>query len=267
MCNAWNHSPLCNCGWGGVDYGTQGYGNLLSLSLENVINCSRNSNILKDEEAKTFPVSCPWCGTIVFYHTNGFGDSVYFDSLGYPWQIHECFKRYWENKKALLKTNLNSPEINHDSGFFGMTVNQQKRLILVGAARKIPNVIVGEFLIYRMTEESLAKQMTISMQHLRNIYGHLYITETAGIKILSDEELEPIVKSKVKPNTIINQQRVVSLVRSEVKPNTITNQQQVVPIKSNQKNKRIPCPYCKRNIRSDRLKKHIKNKCVVKNSR
>jgi uncharacterized Zn-finger protein len=255
MCNAWNHPPGCDCGWGGVNYGTHGYGNLLSPSLGDVINRSRNSNILKDEEAETFPVSCPWCGASVFYHTNGFGDSVYFDSLGYPWQVHECFKRYWENKKALLKTNLNSPEINHDSGFFGMTANQQKRLILVGAARKIPNVIVGEFLIYKITEESLAKQMKIPMQQLRNIYGHLYIQETAGIKIFSDKELEAIIKSKVQFNTINNQQRVFSN-------------------KSNQPNNHVPsqydrisCPYCKHNVRSDRLEEHIKNKCVVKNSR
>ncbi|QLE51703.1 hypothetical protein FD724_29060 [Nostoc sp. C057] len=254
MCNGWNHAPGCDCGWGGA-YGTHGDGNLLSPSLGNVINRSRNSNILKDEEAKTFPVSCPWCKASVFYHTNGFGDSVYFDSLGYPWQVHECFKRYWENKKASLKTNSNSSEINQLSAFFGMTANQQKRLILVGAARQIPNVIVGEFLIYKIKEESLAKQMKIPIQHLRNLYGHLYIQETTGIKIFSDEELEDIIKSKVKTNTI-------------------NNQQQAFFHKSNQPNNLIPspydrvsCRYCKHNVRSDRLEEHIKNKCVVKNSR
>ncbi len=30
---------------------------------------------------------------------------------------------------------------------------------------------------------------------------------------------------------------------------------------------RVTCRYCKHNVRSDRLEEHIKNKCVVKNSR
>ncbi|HWA93177.1 MAG TPA: hypothetical protein VG844_01150 [Terracidiphilus sp.] len=31
------------------------------------------------------------CGELTFAHTNGFGDFVLFDSLGYPWPIHSCY--------------------------------------------------------------------------------------------------------------------------------------------------------------------------------
>jgi len=31
------------------------------------------------------------CGEQVFAHTNGFGDFVLFDSLGWPWPIHDCY--------------------------------------------------------------------------------------------------------------------------------------------------------------------------------
>jgi hypothetical protein len=32
------------------------------------------------------------CGDQVFAHTNGDGDFVLFDSLGWPWPIHECYQ-------------------------------------------------------------------------------------------------------------------------------------------------------------------------------
>ncbi|HWY57926.1 MAG TPA: hypothetical protein VNZ03_25915 [Terriglobales bacterium] len=31
------------------------------------------------------------CGEQVFAHTNGFGDFVLFDNLGWPWPIHDCY--------------------------------------------------------------------------------------------------------------------------------------------------------------------------------
>lgn len=99
MCNAWNHSRGCNCGWGGVNYGTQGYRDLHSSNLEDITNNSATPKNAEVQEAKTSPTSCPWCGASVYYHTNGYSDSVYFDSLGYPWSIHECFKNYLETKK------------------------------------------------------------------------------------------------------------------------------------------------------------------------
>jgi hypothetical protein len=33
---------------------------------------------------------CPICGAEIFFHTNGNGDVVFFDELGWPWPKHPC---------------------------------------------------------------------------------------------------------------------------------------------------------------------------------
>lgn len=38
----------------------------------------------------THPTRCPVCGAEIFFHTNGNGDVVFFDELGWPWPKHEC---------------------------------------------------------------------------------------------------------------------------------------------------------------------------------
>lgn len=38
----------------------------------------------------TYPTICPVCGAEVFFHTNGNGDVVFFDDLGWPWPKHPC---------------------------------------------------------------------------------------------------------------------------------------------------------------------------------
>lgn len=45
----------------------------------------------KPAEAFTHPTTCPYCEAQIFYHTNGYGDSVFFDDLGKPWDKHPCF--------------------------------------------------------------------------------------------------------------------------------------------------------------------------------
>lgn len=50
----------------------------------------------------TFSTTCWWCGADVFFHTNGYGDAVLFDSLGWPWEIHAC----WEDHQAQQKGSL-----------------------------------------------------------------------------------------------------------------------------------------------------------------
>jgi hypothetical protein len=124
MCNAWNHSPGCRCGWGGE--GSSGNGGW-NTSTSGWINSSGSSgsfsnNILqviknrfspygsdtshfdrviqeRENKPKTYKTHCWYCGDEVFYHTNGYGDCVLFDSLGHPWEIHQCWADYCESKK------------------------------------------------------------------------------------------------------------------------------------------------------------------------
>lgn len=213
--------------------------------------------------------SCPWCGDSVYYHTNGYGDSVYFDDLGYPWQVHECFKKYWESKKALNNQWSNWGSHRSDyTDFFEMSADQQKRQILVGAAHQIPNVIFGQFLIYRATENALAHQMKISVDQLREIYGDLYVEETGGIKIFSQEELElklrrqAMCQNSLISKTPLNKPSLKLKPQSKLKPNSIAKRKQVSSTRSNTNSHQIiSCPHCRQGVRSDRLQKHISQRC------
>jgi hypothetical protein len=91
----------------------------------------------------------------VYYHTNGNGDSVLFDSLGCPWQVHDC----WENQRE-EKKNVKLFELN---------VEKFKCLVLAGAIRqlqtqrKIP------------TEKNVAVEMGISVEELSRHYKDFYV--------------------------------------------------------------------------------------------
>ena len=91
MCNAWNHSSYCTCGWGGAGH--------LGRPARNVhanhamwpsgippINGSISSITVPNAQ-------CPVCGELVFYYCNEYGSSVFFDELGPPWPKHPCTNR------------------------------------------------------------------------------------------------------------------------------------------------------------------------------
>jgi hypothetical protein len=76
MCNAWNHSPDCDCGFGG-DTGGGGWPTVPSTWAYR-------------HEDFTRPTTCPECGAPVFFVRHN-GGSVWFDELGPPWDKHGCF--------------------------------------------------------------------------------------------------------------------------------------------------------------------------------
>lgn len=158
MCNAWNHSPSCNCDWGGGSYGSTGR---VSTSLSNSL-----ANEIKD--AETYPTTCWWCGETVFYHTNGFGDSVLFDSLGSPWRVHSCWKNYWDKERLQRQDKKHSNTVENSVILRTLDGKQKKRLILAGAIKsvnKTQNCV---------TEEQVASRLGISLEKLRAGYSHLY---------------------------------------------------------------------------------------------
>lgn len=75
-CNAHNHRPDCNCGWGGVFYETNGQLSLPDWS--------------KADSHTTPNAKCPVCSAPVFYYKSPEGGSVFFDDLGPPWPKHPC---------------------------------------------------------------------------------------------------------------------------------------------------------------------------------
>lgn len=156
MCNAWNHSPGCNCGWGGGFYGG---GNSINTSLNNSL-----ANEIKD--AETYPTTCWWCRETVFYHSNGFGDSVLFDSLGSPWQVHSCWKEYWNQERIKRQSEKNSVE---DSVILSTSdIEQKNSLIFTGAMNTLNKINI------LVTERQVASYLGISLDILKESFFHLY---------------------------------------------------------------------------------------------
>ena len=228
MCNAANHSPACNCGFGGVYYGGGG-GFLGQTSLSHVISLSppspsvsaigKQPAVIRD--AETYPTTCWWCGAEVYYHTNGYGDSVLFDALGYPWQIHPCWTDYWKGQKALrkgldsIKTSteiiIRRIEQYEKSGYSSSYqimrtqashkhLNDQRMAILAGAIKQI-RFIPDEF--------SVANRMDITLAELRKDYSDLYTIDPSnnGIKLKDIAQFtkakEPQKTSKTLPLQVL----------------------------------------------------------------
>jgi hypothetical protein len=57
-------------------------------------------------EPLTHPTLCAICGEEIFFHTNGNGDVVFFDELGWPWPKHRCLSN---DDKIKLASRSNHP--------------------------------------------------------------------------------------------------------------------------------------------------------------
>jgi len=83
MCNAWNHAPSCQCGWGG-----EGYAGRRGVGLQT--NPALYSDFCR-------PTHCSMCGKPIYFIRHN-GGSIWVDELGVPWPKHSCYKQE-ENKK------------------------------------------------------------------------------------------------------------------------------------------------------------------------
>jgi len=154
----YNHSFSCVCGFcSGVSVsgggGQRGYLNL-SNSLAS-ISTPKVSPTPQTDEAQTYKTNCWWCGVDVCYHTNGYGDSILFDSLGSPWEVHPCWEEHREKHKNV--------EI------FDLKVEQFNCLVLSGAIRRLQ--AEGDI----PTENNVAIEMGISVEDLQRCYKSLYV--------------------------------------------------------------------------------------------
>lgn len=208
MCNAWNHAPGCDCGWVGAYHG--GGGRLAGqISFFDAVLLPSKAAIgeqpISIREAETYTTTCWWCGAEVYYHTNGYGDSVLFDSLGWPWQIHSCWIDYRKGQKALRKEFVSSTfstqiiqqieqyENSVDSSAYKILesqishniINDQRMAILAGAIKQI-RFIPDEF--------SVANCMGIALDELRKVYGDLYTIDrsTNGIRLNAIKQVNEI---------------------------------------------------------------------------
>lgn len=51
----------------------------------------------------TCKIECWWCSDEVFFHTNGNGDSVLFDELGWPWTLHSCWDEHVDERQRAVE--------------------------------------------------------------------------------------------------------------------------------------------------------------------
>jgi len=102
VCNAWNHDPGCTCGFGGEGHlGGGGWrggsysGSVASTATRQTAWSHWSIGHARTDlgEPFTHPTKCPVCGAAIFFHTNGNGDAVFFDDLGWPWPKHGCLSR------------------------------------------------------------------------------------------------------------------------------------------------------------------------------
>jgi len=101
MCNAWNHSSDCRCGWGGEDHAGRRVGSFtFSSSFAQPVHPT-----FRSLDSYTRPNSrCPVCRASVFFYQSPNGGKVYFDELGGDWPKHPC---------TSYSTSRKSPSFSH----------------------------------------------------------------------------------------------------------------------------------------------------------
>lgn len=88
MCNAWNHSLDCSCGWGGDGHaGRKSMDHTLFLYSAKPIYKTYSEFFV----SCTIPnAKCPVCGEPVFFYRSPSNGRVFFNELGPPWPKHPC---------------------------------------------------------------------------------------------------------------------------------------------------------------------------------
>lgn len=117
MCNAWNHSASCTCGWGGEGHLGKSSGHKGLNTLFTAIIYKTYSELLV---GATFPnASCPVCGFKVFFYKSPQGGRVFFDELGPPWPKHPCTDNGREVRQIELRnlTKIETPIYKSTDGW------------------------------------------------------------------------------------------------------------------------------------------------------
>lgn len=88
MCNAWNHSLDCTCGWGGEGHaGRRSVGSAIYVPMARPVFKTYSEFLV----GCTIPnAKCPVCGDPVFFYRSPSNGRVFFDELGPPWPKHPC---------------------------------------------------------------------------------------------------------------------------------------------------------------------------------
>ena len=105
MCNSWNHSYNCKCGFGGEGHLGKSYGSTRFFE-NNFLNHRVSYESFVNPNAK-----CPVCKEPVFFYQSPYGGRVFFDKLGHPCLKHPCTDTSLKNLDIGLNTESNNNQV------------------------------------------------------------------------------------------------------------------------------------------------------------
>jgi hypothetical protein len=115
-CNAWNHSPSCNCGWGGDTGAGDSAGAVNTDSYK------------RSDDSCCYLTNCPWCGQKVYFIRHN-GGSVWINPpLGWPWDPHGCM-----DQRCTSPANVQATSVAE----FLPAIDTSKETITIGIVREV----------------------------------------------------------------------------------------------------------------------------------
>ncbi len=120
MCNAWNHSAGCTCGWGGEGHlGSSSGGNFGYYTAPAPL---RSWDLERDTGTLSHRTACWWCGAPVFFHRSETGGCVLFDELRPPWPVHSCWQIHSSDRATgLSRVEKELAELSYTGKYYKAT--------------------------------------------------------------------------------------------------------------------------------------------------
>ncbi len=246
MCNANNHPPGCNCGWGGVWYGGGGGGDFAQwlfnkpkpvrkIGLQ-VATLSELSGGITHPNA-----ACPVCGAPVYYYESSYGGRVYFDELGPPWPKHPCTAN---EPVSSPRSPANKSSREDWKPFGGVTISEK----------------AGAVGVYSATGTTLGKKISICFRSSQVVMADIfrYRPVSPGLFEVSILDYDSTKKNWLvwSGMAVVDPARLTdalscSIIHSHPDP-AIKKK-----IKAEPKKEMPKCPVCTSCVREDRLITHV----------
>lgn len=212
-CNAHNHPPDCDCGWGGD---TGSYGITDRPSLSGVLGQMGFASI----DSITSPnARCPVCGDQVYFYRSSDGGSVYFDELGPPWPKHPCMDNGQEFRGDTLSFFAdNGVDMKPEQAMkLAAELVQYAMTDFREPNRKWPETEVlearSELLKWMFRRHSTGEDYLIPLSEFLQVIGYLEKSAASSIRMLELlPELEDITgKEKPEEELIERKERLAKL--------------------------------------------------------
>lgn len=252
MCNAYNHPPGCNCGWGGVWYG--GYADAATWlfdrkPLPRRLGPQRGTSGALSGGYVNPNSKCPVCGAAVFYYESPYGGRVFFDSLGPPWPKHPCTsadrvsettahvsRPSWQNDNWMPLTNVTistSPAGMSAYSISGVQSGKSYQFYF-----RASEIVMAEIVRFRREASGSFHLSILDFDATQNVW-----VVWDGPAVTQLRELLPDVTPLTK--TIIHQHKLpMALSASKQRPSRMPEF--------------ITCPYCKASVKAANLPRHLR---------